>query len=44
MGILELLAELAGERQVILFTQEERVRDWARRRIHDDRGLLCELL
>lgn len=33
--LLELLLELAGERQVVLFTQERAVREWAQRRLDE---------
>jgi exonuclease SbcC len=41
--ILELLRRTAAERQIILFTQQEQVRDWARARLDADRDALHEL-
>ncbi|RMH67709.1 MAG: hypothetical protein D6683_17655, partial [Actinomyces sp.] len=43
-GLLRLLRRLAAEgRQIVLFTQETRVRDWARGNLDDSRHRLCEL-
>jgi hypothetical protein len=41
--ILDLLLELAQERQIVLFAQETGVRDWARARLTGDRHALHEL-
>ena len=41
--ILDLLLKLAGERQVVLFTQEEAVLNWARGHLDGDRHSVREL-
>ncbi len=41
--LLELLLRVAGDRQIIMFTQEDRVADWARSRLHPPRHGLVEL-
>jgi DNA repair exonuclease SbcCD ATPase subunit len=42
-ALLELLHELSAERQVILFSQEEEVLDWAERSLVPDRDVLLRL-
>jgi DNA repair exonuclease SbcCD ATPase subunit len=41
--ILDLLHDLSADRQVLLFTQEEDVREWARMRFADGRDRLIEI-
>jgi hypothetical protein len=41
--ILDLLHHLSAERQIVLFTQEEDVREWARRNLVAERDRLVEL-
>ena len=41
--ILELLHALSAERQIVLFTQEEDVRDWARSNLVGERDRFLEL-
>jgi DNA repair protein SbcC/Rad50 len=42
-GILDLLHEISGERQVVLFTQEEDVVDWAERQLIGPRDAVTSL-
>jgi uncharacterized protein YhaN len=41
--ILDLLLEISKERQVILFSQEQQVTDWARNRLTGEANALREL-
>lgn len=43
VAILDMLLELSEERQVVLFSQEQEVLDWARAHIAGDRDALMEL-
>ncbi|WP_188113455.1 ATP-binding protein [Nocardioides humilatus] len=43
IGVLEMLQEVSRERQVILFTQEQEVIDWARNQFIDERDSLVEV-
>lgn len=43
VAVMELLHELSTEHQVILFTQEDEVVEWARRNVRGPRGRIIEL-
>jgi len=42
-GMLELLHQLSQDRQIVVFSQESRVRDWARQNLTGERDRLVEL-
>lgn len=44
LGILELLLAASARRQIIVFTQQDQVRDWAKQRLTDGPHALRELL
>jgi uncharacterized protein YhaN len=42
-ALLDLLHEAAGDRQIVLFTQQDQVLDWARATLRDPRHGIREL-
>ncbi|MGN6244090.1 MAG: hypothetical protein ACTHOD_15640 [Motilibacteraceae bacterium] len=44
VAVLELLHELSADRQVVLFTQEDSVADWARANLTGPRDAVVSLL
>ena len=43
VAVLDMLLELSAERQIVVFSQEQEVLDWARERLGADRYRLTEL-
>ena len=43
VAVLDMLLELSQERQIVVFSQEQEVLDWARERLAGERNKLLEL-